>query len=110
VESLYGGKVSLESQEGVGTTFTVSIPKGDVPDFAMNAALAPEYREEAKNGKYGGIDLTSDKALTVQNNGQGINFHLDPAQLAQLQNAPGFVPAIINIQPLESLSAFLGIN
>jgi hypothetical protein len=58
----------------------------------------------------GGIDLTSDKALTVQNNGQGIKFHLDPAQLAQLQNAPGFVPVIINIQPLKSLPEFLGIN
>jgi len=58
----------------------------------------------------GGIDLTSDKALSVQNNGQGIKFHIDPAMLQQLQNAPGFVPVIINIQPLKSLSAFLGIN
>ena len=56
----------------------------------------------------GGIDLTSDKALSVQNNGQGIKFHLEPAQLQQLQNAPGFVPVIINIQPLKSLPEFLG--
>jgi len=56
----------------------------------------------------GGIDLTSDKALSVQNNGQGIKFHLDPAQLAQLQNTPGFVPVIISIQPLKSLQEFLG--
>jgi len=60
--------------------------------------------------KNGGIDLTSDKALSVQNNGQGIKFHLDPAQFAQLQNAPGFVPVIINIQPLKSLPEFLGLN
>jgi len=30
--------------------------------------------------------------------------------LRQLQNAPGFVPVIINIQPLKSLSRFLGLN
>jgi hypothetical protein len=60
--------------------------------------------------KTGGIDLTSDKALTVQNNGRGIKFHLDPAMLQQLQNAPGFVPVIINIQPLNNLKLFLGID
>ncbi len=58
----------------------------------------------------GGIDLTSDKALSVQNNGQGIKFHLDPAMLQQLQNAPGFVPVIINIQPLTNLRQFLGLE
>jgi len=40
----------------------------------------------------------------------GIKFHLTPAMLAQLQNAPGFVPGIINIQPLKSLSEFLGLE
>ncbi len=56
----------------------------------------------------GGIDLTSDKALTVQNNGQGIKFHIDPAQLQELQNAPGFVPVIISIEPMLNLRKFLG--
>jgi len=40
----------------------------------------------------------------------GIKFHIDPAMLQQLQNAAGFVPVIINIQPLRDLSVFLGIN
>ena len=40
----------------------------------------------------------------------GIKFHLDPAQLQQLQNALGFVPVIINIQPLKSLPDFLGLK
>jgi hypothetical protein len=35
---------------------------------------------------------------------------MDPAMLEQLRNAPGFVPVIINIQPLKSLPEFLGLN
>ncbi len=48
--------------------------------------------------------------LQTQNAGGGIKFHLDPALLAQLQNAPGFVPVIINIQPMTNLKQFLGLN
>jgi len=59
----------------------------------------------------GGIDLTpANMHLQTQNAGEGIRFHLDPAMLAQLRNAPGFVPVIINIQPLKSLQQFLGLN
>jgi hypothetical protein len=59
----------------------------------------------------GGIDLTSSRLnLQLHNGGQAIRCHIDPAQLAELQNAPGFVPVIINIQPLKSLSEFLGLN
>jgi hypothetical protein len=54
--------------------------------------------------------LTSDKALSVQNNGQAIKFHIGPAMLQELQNAPGFTPIIINIQPMSNLRAWLGLN
>jgi hypothetical protein len=37
-------------------------------------------------------------------------FALDPAQLEQLQNAPGFTPVIINIQPMTDLKLFLGLK
>jgi hypothetical protein len=59
----------------------------------------------------GGIDLTpANMNLQVKNDAsEGIKFHLDPAMLAQLKNAPGFVPVIINIQPLNDLKSFLGI-
>ena len=61
--------------------------------------------------KNGGIDLTpANMHLQTQNNGGEIKFHLDSAMLAQLRNAPGFVPVIINIQPLKSLQQFMGIN
>jgi hypothetical protein len=39
-----------------------------------------------------------------------IKSHLDPAMLKQLQNAPGFVPVIFNIQPMNDLRKFLGIS
>ncbi len=61
-------------------------------------------------GMRGGIDLTSDKALTVQNNGQGIKFHIDPAQLQAVKNAPGFTIDSITIHPLKSVFNFLGYN
>ena len=41
---------------------------------------------------------------------KGISFHMDAAMLQKLQNAPGFVPVIINVQPLKSLTEFLGLN
>ncbi|MDE2215201.1 MAG: class I SAM-dependent methyltransferase [Candidatus Omnitrophica bacterium] len=65
--------------------------------------------------KYGGIDLTAGRMhLQTKATGSrfspGIRFHLDPAMLAQLQNASGFVPVIINIQPVASLRLFLGLT
>jgi hypothetical protein len=68
--------------------------------------------DQAMAALKGGIDLTSEKAMTVKNDGQGIRFHLDPARLAQLQNAAGFTVdrASIIIQPLGSLPAFLGLS
>ncbi len=65
----------------------------------------------------GGIDFNSNKVnLQVKKEitspsarNDTIQFHLDPAQLAQLQNAPGFVPVIINIQPMTDLKLFLGL-
>jgi len=59
----------------------------------------------------GGIDLTpSQMHLQTLNAGQGIKFHLNPAMLQRLQNAPGFTPVVININPLKSLPEFLGIS
>ena len=67
--------------------------------------------DQAQLGAKGGIDLTPAK-MNLQtkvdgNDSGGIKYHLDPAMLQQLQNAPGFVPVIINIQPLKDLRTFL---
>jgi len=65
---------------------------------------------KAKVSSTGGIDLTpANLHLQIQNTGMGIKFHMDPAMLAQLQNAPGFSPVIINMQPMKDLRQFLGI-
>jgi hypothetical protein len=66
--------------------------------------------DPAQKANEGGIDFTSDRALSVQNNGQGIQFHIDPAQLKELESAPGFVPVIISIKPMTNIRIFLGLN
>jgi hypothetical protein len=59
----------------------------------------------------GGIDFTANKTpLEIKNASAGIKFHIDPAMLAQLQNAPGFTPIIINIQPMADIKVFLGLK
>jgi len=59
----------------------------------------------------GGIDLNpANMDLQTHNNSDEIKFHLDPAMLLQLKNAPGFYPKVISIQPLVDLQQFLGIN
>ncbi|MBF0570383.1 MAG: histidine phosphatase family protein [Candidatus Omnitrophica bacterium] len=58
----------------------------------------------------GGIDLTpANMNLQTQNSNEGIKFRIDPAMLQKLQNAPGFVPVIVNIQPMMNLKDFLGV-
>ena len=61
--------------------------------------------------KNGGIDLTAaNMNLQTQNAGARIKYHPDPAMLQQLQNASGFVPVIIDIQPMTDLHEFLGLK
>ena len=63
------------------------------------------------NGGPGGIDLSPTSInLQTRNAGVGIKFKLDPGMLARLQNAPGFTPVIINIQPMTNLRQFLGLD
>jgi hypothetical protein len=58
----------------------------------------------------GGIDLTpANMNLQTQNKNGEIKFHLDLAMRQQLQNATGFVPVIIHVEPLKSLPEFLGL-
>jgi hypothetical protein len=71
----------------------------------------PRDMAQINNAQKGGIDFNSDKInLQFQNTGQAIRFHIDQAQLARLQSAPGFVPVIINIQPMTDLRLWLGLN
>ena len=67
----------------------------------------------------GGIDFKPDKvdgAFAVRkdpSDPNGINFTQSKQLgllLQQLQNATGFVPVIINIQPMTDLGEFLGVT
>jgi hypothetical protein len=96
--------------------------KAGIDDDAMvarienNSRLAgihkpTDHVSNAQRSSTGGIDLTANKTpLVIKNAGEGIKFHIDPAILAQLQNAPGFTPVIINIQSLPSIKVFLGLK
>ena len=95
-------------------------------DLKVALAKLPVGKEMEKDltdhamtiNKTGGIDLTPANMNLQTKNGfplsrndggmaigmaVGIKFHLDPAMLAQLQNAPGFVPVIISVKPIERI-------
>jgi len=65
----------------------------------------------------GGIDLTPARVHIETRAGSpsktfgdgvgGIKFHISPAMLAELKNAPGFVPVIISEEPVTDLRGFL---
>ena len=78
---------------------------------------AVDQAQAADNFRHdlGGIDLRSSKVnlqtkIAGNSNDSGIQFHIDPAMLAQLKEVPGFVPLIINIRPLTNLKQFLGVE
>ncbi len=63
------------------------------------------------NQDLGGIDFNADKMkLELQNSGDSIKFQMDAAELKQLQDASGFTPVIVNIQPMTDLKLFLGLS
>ena len=72
------------------------------------AMSSDQYNRGMIEKDKGGINFTANKTpLEIQNAGESIKFHIDPIQLAHLQNASGFVPVIISIQPVKDLKAFL---
>ncbi len=78
--------------------------------FMEDKRNAIETKSPAQTSNTGGIDLTAaNKYLQTQNSGGTIKFHIDPAMLKELQDAPGFSPVIISIQPLNDVPQFLGI-
>ncbi len=100
-----GGDINFTSNQSNGDKHVTVSLTGIPADVAMDASSAinplTRFRSNvgtaSQNGT-GGINFTSaNMNLQTQNAGEAIKFHLDAAQLAQLQNAPGFVPVIINI-------------
>ena len=70
--------------------------------------IAAEHKETDKAQAPGGIDLNRiDRTLSADINGEAIKFHIDPVLFEQYRSSPGFVPVIVNIQPMNDLPAFL---
>jgi predicted Rossmann-fold nucleotide-binding protein len=93
-------------KEGLNEDFLKLIIPSTMEQFEGVLQAVSEDRAQL-----GGIDLTSaNLSLQTRNSGGEIKFHVDPAMLQQLQNAPGFVPVIINIQPMTNLRLWLGLN
>jgi len=83
--------------------------------FATSEELARALhsKDEAMGAERntGGIDFTAAQTpLEIKNEGEKIKFNLEPGLLVLLHNAPGFVPVIINVQPMTDLPAFLGLS
>jgi len=81
--------------------------------YVKDRSRVPQGDKAMNTENNGGIDLTPAR-LDMQiktgpgpESGQGIKFHLDPALLAQLQNAPGLMPVIASIKPVSDLKIFL---
>jgi len=79
---------------------------------AMDDRIFNHWNKAMASPTNGGIDLSAAnmnlgiRARTLD----GIKFHLNPAMLKRLINAPGFTPNVINVKPLNSLTQFLGIS
>lgn len=87
-----------------------NIPQPVIKAYQSSQSTNPSPAMKTVGLEKGGIDLTpANMNLQTQNAGGEIKFHMDPAMLQQLQNAPGFVPVIINISPMSNLKEFLGI-
>jgi glycosyltransferase involved in cell wall biosynthesis len=83
--------------------------------LSSNQAARPiENAKQAVQGQEtstGGIDFDTAKLdLETGRQGDEIKFQTDPAMLKQLQEAPGFMPVIISIQPLADVRLFLGLQ
>ena len=115
-------------EEAVKEKVLKVISAGDFYSDTFLQKISPTDKEARDTG---GIDLTparmnlqtqmdsrfrgNDKEVNGNdraggwNDSAGIKFNLTPAMLEQLQNAPGFTPLIINIQPMTDLRRFLSV-
>jgi hypothetical protein len=108
------GRPFLDKGGSPAAVLRFALP-GFLDDSNPDALHSNEIGRGSRNGEAmsdmekGGIDLNAtDKALEVGNSGEAMKFNVDPATFMEYQNAPGFVPVILNIEPLESLPVFLG--
>jgi len=68
--------------------------------------------DQAQVGPYGGIDLQTDRMeLDIRGNAGAFAVEIPVDKLEQLKNdVKGFVPLIINVQPVRDVPMFLGLS
>lgn len=94
----------------------VNVPSGDYhrkinpeDQVRLDYAMSLYSSERASVDVNGGIDLSATPAM-ISSSAQGIEFYIDPATEARLQNSTGFLPNILNIRPLVDVRDFLGVK
>jgi hypothetical protein len=89
--------INIPKSKAAKETEKVIDPRPDLSTAPKNKAMLVHN---------GGIDLSQVK-IDAQTKDWAIRFHLDAAQLAQLQNAAGFIPVIVSAKPITDLQNFL---
>ncbi len=109
----YGGSIDFESKEGKGTTFTVHVPIGNVPDFAMNGGVKDDKAQAVPQPKQGGIDFNPTQMSLQIKNGDSHQFlakwpenemEIDAAQVT------GATFTIRQMTPVTNLPQVLGVG
>ena len=93
----------------------LNIERIEIKDDRIKVALKQFSDPASLVQKQGGIDLTEDQLnLQIKTEaslrGKPIVFKMDPAILQRLENAPGFTPVVISLEPLKSVENFMGLK
>ncbi len=100
-----GSSVPEGGQEAVDA----SMKQRDISGHALRRH--GEHNDKRTDAATGGIDLTPLRMdLQTAGSGDEFTFNIDPVMLQKFQDAPGFSPVIINIQPVTDLKMFLGVK
>ena len=79
--------------------------------FDQNMAEVNAGDQKKDDAMNGGIDLNTQRLnLNIRGDGSAGVPAVDPDELLQYQDVPGFVPVILNITPVNDVPAFLGLS
>jgi guanylate kinase len=105
------GLITESMKKAINERMNAHVRKEGGWEWERDDAMITSNPAKLFEAEPGGIDLTANKtSLEIKNSGESIKLHLDSAMLRELQNTPGFVPVIINIQPMTDLKEFLGLE
>ncbi len=102
--------------------FALKANEGDLTGIYERiwSGVLRKYQLEADNSNAmvskGGIDFNpislnlEAKKDPADTNAAPLQFNIDKAMRQRLQNAPGLMPGIINIEPMNDIKMFLGVN